>query len=698
MSDQRNQSQEATPVDEDDNDVMITEVTSVPSFPTKPIPRQTTTTNRKHMPPTNALNVMTKMGLNTTNPKILQALKVMQGTKSKRGPKEKATFQRYIYCLPDKSSKLPRFSSSDETEKAIVKQHQDQGFGNIKVYCFFVDAGQLVVRKLSSNVMKHHHLDCFKDRNRTFGLLKESFYFQTNDNLIFIELIPYNDYNTGLPSRTKLDTKLTQRGFDSFLRNTYLKLAKKNYDIYKIDKQRRLLRISTYTPRAIKDMKYQGSLIIIPNDDPSDRPPGTLYRYASGPEEYMFEYSVMVSPRTKDDASTLNQIHQSDESSLTVPDQQQQLTDAITSSVNTILSHESQNKNHEATETEQFVIKIETDSCDAEMETTVSSSKVIHEELPHDTTHKEADMSQPAGLKDLFVNFERTEYLRNQIKNNVFYIHIDDNDLVHSILQVYRQYLNILEHKVVVCCINHQVHVNERHQQNPIKPYLVRFWDEIFDLCFESDKEKIPICSSDMPEDIFLILGRVMYHGLILQNYWPFKFSQACCSIIITDTVSDKQLAESFQKVLSDGQKNVVAAAKAEILPGVAIFDITTQNVEEKDVFMFYSVLTPSALSLFDKIVYLFSTCDEDPELEIEEKRVKMYLENFIMSFHSSKLSKLLLRWCQTGCLNSSHVYVRFAKSSVYQRPIFDADVSTMTLSSVYTSQEEFSLIMSQEI
>jgi hypothetical protein len=41
-------------------------------------------------------------------------------------------------------------------------------------------------------------------------------------------------------------------------------LANRYYDIYKIDKQRRLLRIDTLTPRAIKDMKYQGSLIIIP--------------------------------------------------------------------------------------------------------------------------------------------------------------------------------------------------------------------------------------------------------------------------------------------------------------------------------------------------------------------------------------------------------------------------------------------------
>jgi hypothetical protein len=94
-------------------------------------------------------------------------------------------------------------------------------------------------------------------------------------------------------------------------------------------------------------------------------------------------------------------------------------------------------------------------------------------------------------------------------------------------------------------------------------------------------------------------------------------------------------------------------------------------------VFMFYSGWMPSALSLFDKIVYLFSTCEDDLDLELEEKRVKTYLENYIMTFHSTKLRKLLLRWCQSDCLNTSHVYVRFSKSDICQRPVFDPDVST---------------------
>ena len=223
----------------------------------------------------------------------------------------------------------------------------------------------------------------------------------------------------------------------------------------------------------------------------------------------------------------------------------------------------------------------------------------------------------------------------------------------------------------------------------------------------------------------------------------------------MTDGASEKQLAESFQKVISDDQKAVISAAKTEIRAGATNFDYETQvnlckalraygnstkpdpktlndtlikltkfclfqrpywclcqmrsglqtiredlfrNIDEKDVFMFYSTLMPSALSLFDKIVYLFSTCEDDLDLELEEKRVKTYLENVIMTFHSTKLRKLPLRWCQSDCLNTSRVYVRFSKSAICQRPVFDHDVSTVTLSSVYTSEEEFSLIMSQEI
>lgn len=127
---------------DDDDDVMITEITSAPAKTT--VEQTTNPTCTRQLPSTassnqvinrtvipnraNAINVMTKMGLKSaTNPYVLEALKTIQATKFKRGPKEKATFQRFIYCLPDQNAKIPRFSSSDE--KSVIKSHQDQGYG-----------------------------------------------------------------------------------------------------------------------------------------------------------------------------------------------------------------------------------------------------------------------------------------------------------------------------------------------------------------------------------------------------------------------------------------------------------------------------------------------------------------------------------------------------------------------------------------
>lgn len=672
---------------DDDTDVMIMEVTSAPAGTTASnVKPPNNSTNRPLLP---ALNVMTKMGVNTANPKIIQALKIMQDRlKPKRGPREKATFQRYIYCLPDKSSNLPRFSSADEGERNIVKHHQDEGYG-----------------------------------------------------------YPSKDYNNGMPLRTHLDVQLSGPEFDAFLKTLYPKLKNRYYEIYRIDKQRRLLRLETRTPRAIKDLKYQGSLIIIPYDDPKDMPPAVLFRCVSD-ERFALEVSHFVG---------------SDEYSSSLSDNPQ-ITEPVNPSINCdkepVTNHNTNNERLEGqgNESDSMVIKIEIDSSDSEMEPTVTSSNIekLHDDQPlSESIRKEADTSQSAGLTDLCGIFERTEFLRKQLKDNAFYIHIDEDNFLNSFIHVYRQYLIVLEHNVVVCCIDHTKNPDHRHQQNPLQPYLVRFWDEIFDLCFDGNNEKFPVCSPDIPEDIFLILGRIMYHGLILHNYWPVRLSQACCSFIMTDCASEKQLAESFQKVLSDEQNAIVSLAKAEIRSGATTFELSTQvnlckalrpygntrkpdcaslnttlikiskfcliqrpywclcqlrsglqsirgdifqNIEEKNVFMFYSVLTPSALSLVEKIVYLFSTCEEDPDLEMEEKRVKTYLENFIITLHTLKLRKLLLRWCQSDCLNNSHVYVRFLKSSVCQKPVFEGQGSTLTLSSVYTSQEEFSLIMLQEL
>lgn len=77
---------------------------------------------------------------------------------------------------------------------------------------------------------------------------------------------PAQDYDSNqIPRKTELCLSLSGQDFEKYISEVlYPNLAGKKFDIYKIDKQRRLIRLAKYTPRAIKDSKYQGSLIIIP--------------------------------------------------------------------------------------------------------------------------------------------------------------------------------------------------------------------------------------------------------------------------------------------------------------------------------------------------------------------------------------------------------------------------------------------------
>lgn len=128
---------------DDDDDVMITEITSAPpnQFPeqsgsgsSKPHSFSSPTiakhSSGKHGIPdrSNAINVLAKMGLKSaSNLCAIGSFKGMQTVKYKRGPKEKTTFHKFIYCLPDQHATLPRLSSSDQ--KSVVEDHQYQGYG-----------------------------------------------------------------------------------------------------------------------------------------------------------------------------------------------------------------------------------------------------------------------------------------------------------------------------------------------------------------------------------------------------------------------------------------------------------------------------------------------------------------------------------------------------------------------------------------
>ena len=66
---------------------------------------------------------------------IMHAMEVLRHrNKKKRGPKEKETFPVFMYCLPDKNSKLPKFSSLDPVERCLVDQHQQEGYGKFFLF------------------------------------------------------------------------------------------------------------------------------------------------------------------------------------------------------------------------------------------------------------------------------------------------------------------------------------------------------------------------------------------------------------------------------------------------------------------------------------------------------------------------------------------------------------------------------------
>jgi len=88
--------------------------------------------------------------------------------------------------------------------------------------------------------------------------------------LVYIVLLlqlsgyPEIDYINGIPRKTQLCLSYDVNKFHSYMLSLYPKLDGRLYDMYRIDKTRRLIRVEAKSPRQLKDMKYQGSLIVIP--------------------------------------------------------------------------------------------------------------------------------------------------------------------------------------------------------------------------------------------------------------------------------------------------------------------------------------------------------------------------------------------------------------------------------------------------
>lgn len=98
-------------------------------------------------------------------------------------------------------------------------------------------------------------------------LNKDWLFLLKNSHSYFLILIvgfPAKDFFEGKPQKTYIRLSHDEESFRCFLLSIYPKLEGKYYELYRIDRQRNLVRIEAKTPRGIKNAKYQGTIIILP--------------------------------------------------------------------------------------------------------------------------------------------------------------------------------------------------------------------------------------------------------------------------------------------------------------------------------------------------------------------------------------------------------------------------------------------------
>lgn len=629
--------------------------------------------------------------------RLLNVIHLMNNQgKRKRGPREKDTFQRFMYCLADKYDKLPKFTSFEQNEKAMVKAHQQLGYG-----------------------------------------------------------YPAQDFKDGGAQKTHINLSYNADQFKEFIRVLFPNLQNRKWDIYRIDKQRRLLRVDQDTPRGIKDLKYQGYLIIIPYNDDSDRPQSVIYRTG---EEYFIQMTtdqpdhVILDDTDSDGASPSDtfdveqQESFSQDSRPTPIASPTQLTSQMTSAMTQhIPSSTTQHpgSSHSPIKKDEMV-----DQCEP-FPVSLRSSQPQPERIgPRFTIENNTDMLSTAKCK-----LARIAEAYRGCLHSPLSVTIRKEHLVDDVLRLYRGNENFTRHHIRVLMTQSRYQTDQ--MVIPTASLLVMFWREIFDKHFKGDREYVPVVDLDKDECFFVTLGKILYHGLILFNYWPVNLAQACTAVILTEKCSDSQLTTSFYNVMSESEKTVVSEAKKEVRSNMTDFSLPVLRnlckvlrpygnkvkpqprtfeslilrlsrfylvrnpywaltgvgegffsgfsgnlpvITEQDVFELYARLSPNALALFEKVEFIYSPPNRNSSIEMEEKRTKMYLEVAVMRMTSRQIATILTKWCYFDCLCVDQLYMRFHSQSVSEPPVFAPDTRTLNISSVYSSQEEFNALLTSQL
>ncbi|XP_014782703.1 uncharacterized protein LOC106878106 [Octopus bimaculoides] len=558
-------------------------------------------------------------GRSYPQPVILRSRPRPVKERSKRGPKEKDYFRTAFFCLPNVTARLPRFTSSDPREQDLVLDYQKQGYG-----------------------------------------------------------FPAKDYFEGKPQKTYIRLSHDEESFRCFLLSIYPKLEGKYYELYRIDRQRNLVRIEAKTPRGIKNAKYQGTIIILPYPEASNPPSAIVHNPSS------------------------------------IGDLPVQLCND---------SMENINENNECEEENMIPSPSVCGS-------TPQQSPFMppnHEVATYD--HKESyELSPPSPERDIkpFQRFdsENSELFQRislikQTLSETRNLKMDKRSIVGNLLELYRAEHTICNYDIRVTFNNDPNLTLSNDPSFQTRHMFCIFWKKIFNNNFVGNEEYYPVISPEAEDDMFEILGRILAHGLILCNYWPIQFAVASATYMLCQGCSDELILKSFTNCLSGFDQRIVMSALKESrsqigeptfsstletnlsaflwtngcqidrpgqLPGILLSIARSfliyqpywalvklkkgmehcsnkvfKDCSESDVENLYKTLTPEASQICKLIKYEFS--QEESHLEIE-KTLQTYLEKLLWEMSLVELANLLQLWTGVNCLSQQTLFVKFVNTS----------------------------------
>ena len=349
--------------------------------------------------------------------------------------------------------------------------------------------------------------------------------------------------------------------------------------------------------------------------------------------------------------------------------------------------------------------------------------------------------------------FDVTKDARQHIQYK-FTIKIRKQFLMEDVLDSYQQTPDLEKHNLCVVFDDKQV-TTSGDSVNEAALMFSLFWQQITEKHFTGNDEVVPVVDSMVDEELFCVLGRIIWHGFVLFDFWPVVISQAVSSFILTGFCSDRNLLCWFHSVLTDPEREIIARAKMEIkehkdrlssstLKDIVIalrkygnigqistlnFDlhlkalaryhflrkphwaltqlregfvtnfecVSSFNPSEIEVINMHSALTSKPLNLINKIKFKFSKCNIESTMT-EEHLVEQFLQNYIMKLNQEQLTNLIMNWCHFSCLCLSELIVKFKTGYVSLQPRFHPNYAIMEVSSTYSSQKEFDQLLNFEL